>query len=294
MSLFSELRAASDLHSWLRALHANGVRVSGSRFDDGLAWLRDRTALLVAVHTARLRHRRGVLFLRGPGRAAAPYVRRLGELYRRAFAGGPFGAGERIDDGAPAAGSDSGLLSGCFHDDASGTAHAVREAMAFLVVEGAFAGPLVSYETGTHLMVDRQGSFVPIQVGTLPAGGSNYGGPGPPALRRSVHEALQSWDQALQAGQEGRPGAGGRVEHAPVPPLRPCFDDARRAWLERVDRGESALEDDPFPLGPVVRVYDERSATVDLRTRTSVAGWPEAGDLWTFLGSSLPLGDETD
>ena len=292
VSLLLESGAASDLHSWLRALHVNGVRVGGSRFDDGLAWLRDRTALLVAVYSARSRHRRGVLFLRGPGRAAAPYVRRLGELYRRAFAVGPFGAGERTDDGAPAADGDSGLLSGCFHDDASGTAHAARDPMAFLVVEGAFAGPLVSYETGTHLMVDRQGSLVPIQVGTLPAGGSNDGGSGPPAL--SVHEALQSWDQALQARQEGQPGAGGRVEHAPVPPLRPCFDDARRAWLERVDRGEAALEDDPFPLGPVVRVYDERSATVDLRTRTSVARWPEAGDLWTFLGSSLPLGDETD
>ena len=294
LGLLPQLAGADDLRTWLREYHAAGAGLGGALVDAWIGPLRDRTALLAAVHAVRPRHRRSVLFLRGPGRAAVSHVRRLGELYRRAFAGGPFGAGDRDDDRGPAADGDSGLLSGCFVDDAPGPASAPPEPMAFLVVEGACAGPLVSYETGTHLMVDRQGGLVPVQVGTLPAGGSNDGGPGPPALRRSVREALRSWDQALRTSQEGRPGAGGRGEHAPVPPLRSCFDDVRRAWLGRVDRGEAALEDDPFPPGPVVRVYDERSATVDLRTRTSVARWPEAGDLWTFLGSSLPLDDDAD
>ena len=164
--------------------------------------------------------------------------------------------------------------------------------MAFLVVEGACARLLVSNETGTHLMVDRQGSLVPIQVGTLPEGGSRDDEAGAQALQHSVREALRSWDRAFEARVKGPPGAEPPGEDFAVPPLRRCFEDARRAWLERVDRGGAALEDDPFPPGPVVRIYDERSATVDLRTRMSVARWPEAGDLWTFLGSSLPLDDE--
>ena len=73
-----------------------------------------------------------------------------------------------------------------------------------------------------------------------------------------------------------------------------CLDDTRRAWLDRVDRGEATLDEDPFPWGPVVRIYDERTATVDLRTRMSVAGWPAKSDLTTFVAAGLPLGDETD
>jgi len=46
--------------------------------------------------------------------------------------------------------------------------------------------------------------------------------------------------------------------------------------------------------GPVVRICDERSATVDLRTRMSVAGWPAESDLRRFAAAALPLGDETD
>ena len=294
LPLLAQLAGADDLRTWLREFHAAGAPFGGSLADARIGSLRDRAALVTAVHTARPRHGRAVLFLRGPGRAAGSNVRRLGELYRRAFAGGPVVAGDRTDDGGPAADGDSGLLSGGFLEDASSLARAAWEPMAFLVVEGAFAGPLVRNETGTHLMVDRQGSLVPIQVGTLPAGGGDDGEHGSPALRRSVDEALQAWEEARQAWKEGRLGAERRVEDAPVPPLRPCFEDTRQAWLERVDRGEAALEDDPFPMGPVVRIYDERTSTVDLRTRMSVPRWPEAADLWTFLGSSLSLGDETD
>ena len=294
MGLLPQLASVDDLRTWLREFHAAGASFGGSLADARIGSLRDRTALVTAVHTARPRHGRAVLFLRGPGRAAGSYVRRLGELYRRAFAGGPVVAVDRTDNGGSAADGDSGLLSGCFLEDASSLAPGAREPMAFLVVEGAFAGPLMRNENGTHLIVDRQGSLVPIQVGTLPAGGGDDGEHGSPAPRRCVDEALQPWDEARQAWEEGRLGAERRVEDAPIPPLRPCFDDTRRAWRERVDRGEAELEDDPFPMGPVVRIYDERSATVDLRTRISVPRWPEAADLWTFLGSTLSLGDETD
>ena len=292
--ILAEMGAASDLRSWLREFHAAGGSSGGSRMDAELASLRDRTALFVAMHAARHRPDRAVLFVRGPGRAAQSYVRRLADLYRRVFAGDPFGAGDQTDDGGPAMEGDTAVYSRCSVHDMSGMSIEDREPLTLLVVEGVSARPLVTSEIGTHLMVDRQGSLVPIQVGRLPVGGPNDDGHGPPGLSRCVEQALLAWDEATRAWEAGRAGDDGRVEDGPHPPLRHCFDDTRRAWLDRVDRGEATLDEDPFPWGPVVRICDERSATVDLRTRMSVAGWPAESDLRTFVAAALPLGDETD
>ena len=193
--------------------------------------------------------------MRGAGVAAEPYVRRLADLYRRVFAVDPFTDDDGRRGGA-APDRDSAVSPSCAVHDSSGPATGAGDPVTFLVVEGLSAAPMVSHEIGTHLVVDGRGGLVPVQVARLPA---------------------------------GRPDdAGGTAA------LRARFDDARRAWRERVDRGEAAPDDDPFPWGPVVRIYDERAATVDLRTRTSVAGWPGEGDLLTFIAAGLPVGGEAD
>ena len=302
--ILAEMGAASDLRTWLREFHAASASSGGSRLDGELTLLRDRTALLAATHAARRQPERAVLFLRGPGRAAAACVRRLAELYRRAFTSDPF-CDPWTDTPNPArevfererdyfSGPGEGVRSSCSVHDTSAMSIEDREPVTFLVVEGVFARPMVTSEIGTHLMVDRQGSLVPIQVGRLPAGGSNDEGYGPPGLSQCVEQALLAWDEATRAWESGRAGNDGQVDDGPHPPLRHCFDDTRRAWLDRVDRGEAMLDEDPFPWGPVVRICDERTATVDLRTRRSVAGWPEESDLRTFVAAGLPLGDETD
>lgn len=292
--VLAELGAASDLRTWLREFHASRASSGGSRPDGELASLRDRTALFVAMHAARHRPDRAVLFVRGPGRAAESYVRRLADLYRRVFAGDPFGADDRMDGGGLAMEGDAVVYSRCSVHDMSGMSIEDRQPLTLLVVEGVSARPIATSEIGTHLMVDRQGSLVPIQVGRLPAGASNDEGHGPPGLSQCVEQALLAWDEATRAWEARRAGNDGRVEGAPHPPLRRCFDDTRRAWLNRVDRSEARLDEDPFPWGPVVRICDERTATVDLRTRMSVAGWPAESDLRRFVAASLPLGDETD
>ena len=304
--VMAELGAASDLRTWLREFHAAGSSLDGSRQDGELASLRDRTALLAAIHAARYRPDRAVLFLRGPGRAAsAYYVRRLAELYQRAFTSDPF-CDPWTDPPNPArdvielerdylSGPGEGVRSSCSVHDTSAMSLEDLDPVTFLVVEGATARPMVTSEIGTHLMVDRQGSLVPIQVGRLPAGGSNDEEHGPPGLSQCVEQALLAWDEAARAREAGRAGNDGRVDDAPYhPPLRHCFDDTRRAWLDRVDRGEATLDEDPFPWGPVVRICDERTATVDLRTRMSVAGFPAESELMSFVAAGLPLGDETD
>lgn len=293
-AVLAELGVASDLRTWLREFHAAGGSSGGSRLDGELASLRDRAAMFVAMHAARHRPDRAVLFVRGPGRAAESYVRRLADLYRRVFAGDPFGAEDRKDDGGPATEGDAAVYSRCFVHDTAAMSLDDREPVTFLVVEGVSARPLVTSEIGTHLMVGRQGSLVPIHVGRLPVDGPNDEGDVPPELSQCVAQALLAWDEATRAWEAGCAGNDGRVDDAPHPRLRHCFDDTRRAWLDRVDRSEATLDEDPFPWGPVVRIYDERTATVDLRSRVSVAGWPAESDLRKFVAAGLPFGDETD
>jgi ATP-dependent Clp protease ATP-binding subunit ClpA len=42
--------------------------------------------------------------------------------------------------------------------------------------------------------------------------------------------------------------------------------EERRLWQERLSRGTATVEDDPLPLRPVLRIYNEDGSIVDLRT----------------------------
>ena len=254
------------LHRPLSYVPALGIGASsgGSRLEGELAALRDGTALFAAMHAARHRPDRAVLFVRGPGRAAASYVRRTAKLYRHVFVGDPFGADDPMDDGGPVMEGDMAVYSRCSVHDLSAMSMGDREPLTLLVVEGVSARPMVTSEIGTHLMVDRQGSLVPIQVGRLPVDG--------PTARGTVRRGCRSASSRRCCASTT---LGGRGWNA--------WTGEERRWTKI-----------PFPWGPVVRIYDERTATLDLRTRTSVAGWPAESDLRTFVAVGLPLGDETD
>ncbi|HMC89494.1 MAG TPA: AAA family ATPase, partial [Gemmataceae bacterium] len=92
--------------------------------------------------------------------------------------------------------------------------------------------------------------------------------------------------------------------HAPVQPIQvevlPLADEEnpaatlsawrvrRQNWLERLERGEATVQDDPLQPGAVVRVYSEPSSgMVDLRT-----GQAGVKDLGACLLAALPLPQE--
>jgi ATP-dependent Clp protease ATP-binding subunit ClpA len=65
--------------------------------------------------------------------------------------------------------------------------------------------------------------------------------------------------------------------------------ERRATWLDHLARGESTTAEDPLAIGPVVRVYSERSGIVDLRTGlTGVAGLADC------LLTALPLPAELE
>jgi hypothetical protein len=65
--------------------------------------------------------------------------------------------------------------------------------------------------------------------------------------------------------------------------------EKRQAWQERLSRGEAAIEDDPLPLLPVLRIHNEGGAVLDLRTGLAER---TAGRLLPFLVAALPLPPE--
>ena len=64
----------------------------------------------------------------------------------------------------------------------------------------------------------------------------------------------------------------------------------RQQWLDRLATGQLAAAEDPDPLGPLVRLYDEAGPTLDLRSGLSVPGFPSWEQLkWLLLsGFALP------
>jgi ATP-dependent Clp protease ATP-binding subunit ClpA len=64
---------------------------------------------------------------------------------------------------------------------------------------------------------------------------------------------------------------------------------ARERWRSAVAAGTALPEEDPEPLGPIVRIYDPVLATLDLRTGLVCPGWPWAEELRWFLLAGLPL-----
>lgn len=70
----------------------------------------------------------------------------------------------------------------------------------------------------------------------------------------------------------------------------------RRRWIEKLALNDADANDDPHPLGPVIRIYDQSAGqtrtTVDLRSGLTVPRFPTMDDLRAFLSSSLELPGE--
>ena len=66
----------------------------------------------------------------------------------------------------------------------------------------------------------------------------------------------------------------------------------RDQWVAAMAAGRAALDDDPRPLRPVVRVYDPQGATLDLRTGLLVDRMPTDRDLRDVDLALLPLPPE--
>jgi ATP-dependent Clp protease ATP-binding subunit ClpA len=66
----------------------------------------------------------------------------------------------------------------------------------------------------------------------------------------------------------------------------------REAWLQGVAAGSAAVDADPWPLGPIVRFYDDAGPTLDLRTGRSLPGFPTGAEHKILILSGLPLPEE--
>jgi ATP-dependent Clp protease ATP-binding subunit ClpC len=66
------------------------------------------------------------------------------------------------------------------------------------------------------------------------------------------------------------------------------FSGRRREWLRRLQDGSGRVDDNPYPLPQVVRIYNAAGPTFDLRSGLSVPGRPTPDDLRTFLLAALP------
>ncbi|HEY7116530.1 MAG TPA: AAA family ATPase, partial [Tepidisphaeraceae bacterium] len=64
---------------------------------------------------------------------------------------------------------------------------------------------------------------------------------------------------------------------------------ARRQWRHQLATGRSSPDDDPWPLGPVIRIADPALATLDLRSGLLCDGLPRGDDLRRFALASLPI-----
>jgi hypothetical protein len=117
----------------------------------------------------------------------------------------------------------------------------------WLVAQGYQVWPLLDYEQGTHLFLERHETLAPIQVKLFALGAQEDAG--------SVIERLLG---------------------------------ERQRWLELLAAGEAAGDDDPFRLGPVVRIYDGQGAAVDLRSGLVARRFSPRADLRAFLLSALP------
>jgi hypothetical protein len=63
-----------------------------------------------------------------------------------------------------------------------------------------------------------------------------------------------------------------------------AWQEQRRAWLGDLAAGRAAPADDPFHVGPVLRIYHGEGNVIDLRTGTIIDGDPADS-----LLAALPL-----
>jgi ATP-dependent Clp protease ATP-binding subunit ClpC len=61
-----------------------------------------------------------------------------------------------------------------------------------------------------------------------------------------------------------------------------------KTWLSEVTDGRASPDADPFPLGPVIRIYDPSLATLDLRSGLLCPGLPRGDDLRRMIVAGLP------
>lgn len=62
-----------------------------------------------------------------------------------------------------------------------------------------------------------------------------------------------------------------------------------RAWRASLRQGIGQSAADPFPILPVVRVYDESGLTIDVRSGLAVRGVPSSAEVRKFVLSQIPL-----
>jgi hypothetical protein len=68
----------------------------------------------------------------------------------------------------------------------------------------------------------------------------------------------------------------------------------RRAWLDQLSIGASSPEHDPWPVGRIVRMYDESGATLDFRSGQSTAHFPTPAETKRMLLAGLALPPEME
>ncbi|MDP6504037.1 MAG: hypothetical protein QF886_10495, partial [Planctomycetota bacterium] len=70
-------------------------------------------------------------------------------------------------------------------------------------------------------------------------------------------------------------------------------EQTHHKWLQQLYDGEATLAEDPFPVRPVIRIYDlTQNITMDLRTALLTTRPLKPEDLRLFMISSLPLSKE--
>ena len=73
-----------------------------------------------------------------------------------------------------------------------------------------------------------------------------------------------------------------------------AIESQRDSWLQKISHGQAATTPDPWPLGRIVRIYDERGPTVDLRSGLTLPKSPSRVDHKTFILAGLPLPPEME
>ncbi len=70
-------------------------------------------------------------------------------------------------------------------------------------------------------------------------------------------------------------------------------EKSARLWIYDLVAGQCTVEDDPFPLGPIVRIYDEKKQAIDLATGLVLSkALPTPKEMETLLMARLPLPPE--
>jgi hypothetical protein len=66
----------------------------------------------------------------------------------------------------------------------------------------------------------------------------------------------------------------------------------RELWLSELAAGRAAAQDDPFLLGPVIRIYDEKKSVLDVRSGTLTAEAATSANLSDLILARLPVATE--